>query len=575
MNIDGLTLSVLVRELTDTIQASQIQKLYQIDKTTLNLKLHGHRGSHDLIVTVGANPSVYVAPPLQDVPKEPTSLCMLLRKHIEGARITVIQQLHGDRIICFQLDKLELDGSLHTTYMYIELMGKYSNCIFVQNDVILESLVHVTPLMNRTRSIGPKQPYELPPNTNRMDFFAFTASELRSLLESFHQDTVGQTIRNIFNGFGKPLLDAVCSEAQVEASTAWNIISDDTLDALIHALFHLQASLREAKGLYWLRQENGKIIPSAIPLPHTTVEQYYPTISEAISQSVQQSGAIHTAGRDLERLLQQAIKKERLRHEKIKGELKDTEKMDTYKLYGDLLMIHSYLTTHYEKEVTVSNLLADPPEDITIPLQPQLTIVENAQWFYKMYTKLKNRLISGQYQLDQSTMKIHYLESMLFSISLCQDRQSLEEIRREAMEAGLIKKSKKPSPYKVGKDRFIHYTIPGGDIYIGKNNEQNEYLTNRFAKPTDIWFHTQDVHGSHVILRPTYEPDDMLLSIVCQYAAWFSQGQQSSKVAVDYTKVKNIKKPPQAPLGYVIFSTHNTMIVEPKNPADNPDNHLV
>ena len=153
MNLDGLTMSVLAKELNERLQTGQIQKLYQIDKTTLLFKIRALNEDQNLIITVGATPAMYLSKPLQDLPKEPSSLCMFLRKHIEGSRIVKVEQINGDRIMCIQTDKLEMDGSITSTLIYIELMGKYSNCIFVQNGVILESLIHVSPLMNRERSI--------------------------------------------------------------------------------------------------------------------------------------------------------------------------------------------------------------------------------------------------------------------------------------------------------------------------------------------------------------------------------------------------------------------------------------
>ena len=297
-----------------------------------------------------------------------------------------------------------------------------------------------------------------------------------------------------------------------------------------------------------------------------TLIETYPTISKAIEQSIAVTGSIHTADKELERIIANAIKKEELRHKKIKDELDDTKKMETYKLYGDLLMINSHIQAHYQSSIDVQNLLSESAETITIPLKPELTIVENGQWYYKLYTKLKNRIISGQYQLDQSTIKLEYYRTILYSLSLATTRESLEEIRHECMDAGIIKKSKKPLSYKLGKSNYIHLEIPEGELYIGRNNQQNEYLTHRFAKPNDLWFHTQDIQGSHLILRTNHEPDDMLISQVAKYAAYFSKARHSSKVPVDYTYIKNIKKPPKSPLGFVIFNTHQTMIVEPEKP---------
>lgn len=566
MNLDGLTMSVLAKELNERLQTGQIQKLYQIDKTTLLFKIRALNEDQNLIITVGATPAMYLSKPLQDLPKEPSSLCMFLRKHIEGSRIVKVEQINGDRIMCIQTDKLEMDGSITSTLIYVELMGKYSNCIFVQDGVILESLIHVSPLMNRERSISPKLQYELPPNANRVSLMDFDYNEIRNLLVSFGNGSVQQSIRAIFNGFGKPLLDEVLYNANLNGDEIITDLEASQVDKLANALYDLKMMLQNGNGLLSLVNDNHKKAYSTFILHNYNVVKTYETISEALEETIHSTKAIHTADKELEKILTAAIKKEEGRHKKIKEELEDTNKMDTYKLYGDLLMINAHLQVQYEPSIELQNLLSDEGEMLTIPLKPNLTIVENAQWYYKLYTKLKNRMVSGEYQLNASTTKLEYLKSILYSISLATTRESLEEIRKECMDAGIIKKSKKPLSYKLGKSNYIHLTIDEGEMFIGRNNQQNEYLTHRFAKPTDIWFHTQDIQGSHLILRLNVKPDDMILSKVAQYAAYFSKARETSKVPVDYTYIKNIKKPPGAPLGFVIFNTHQTMIVEPKKP---------
>lgn len=566
MNLDGLTMSVLAKELNERLQTGQIQKLYQIDKTTLLFKIRALNEDQSLVITVGATPAMYLSKPLQDLPKEPSSLCMFLRKHIEGSRIVKVEQINGDRIMCIQTDKLEMDGSITSTFIYVELMGKYSNCIFVQDGVILESLIHVSPLMNRERSISPKLHYELPPNANRVSLMDFDYNEIKNLLTSFGDGTVQQSIRAIFNGFGKPLLDEVLLTSDLSGNEIISDLISTQVDALAKALYELKIKLNESNGLLTLINDNNKKAHATFILQNYKVLKEYSTISEALEESIHNTKSIHTADKELEKILTAAIKKEEGRHQKIKDELDDTNKMDTYKLYGDILMINAHLQVQYEPSIQLPNLLSEDGELLTIPLKPNLTIVENGQWYYKLYTKLKNRMVSGEYQLNASTTKLEYLKSILYSISLATTRESLEEIRKECMDVGIIKKSKKPLSYKLGKSNYIHLTIDEGEIFIGRNNQQNEYLTHRFAKPTDIWFHTQDIQGSHLILRLNVEPDDMILSKVAQYAAYFSKARETSKVPVDYTYIKNIKKPPGSPLGFVIFNTHQTMIVEPKKP---------
>ena len=567
MNLDGLTMSVLTRELSQALLDGQLQRIYQIDKTTLVCKIHTGKENHDLVITVGNKPAIYLSPPLQDLPKEPTSLCMFLRKHIEGSRITTVEQIHSDRIICIHMDKLELNGTILRTNLYIELMGKYSNCIFVQNGIILDALIHVTPLMNRERTIMPKMSYDLPPNANRVSLFDFSVTEIENLLHAFHQDTLSNTIRAIFNGFGTPLLKEVLYRSQLSKSITFDEITQEQCQALASNLYELGKEINSSHQLYEYTFMNKAVI-SPIPLQYDTFDEpiMYDTLSKAIATAIQKSGAIATADKALEKKLLQAIKKEELRHSKIQQELDDTSHMDQYKKYGDLLMIYAHLPVHYKEEITVDNLLVSPTRPITIPLDPQLTVSGNAQRYYKLYTKLKNRIQSGRFQLEQSSRKLDYLQSIVYSLSLCQDKMTLQEIYNECMDLGIIKKSKKPLSYKLKKENFIHLTLDDGDVYIGKNNKQNDYLTHTFAKPTDLWFHTTNIQGSHVILRSSHEPSEDTIIKVARYAAFYSKAKDSSKVPVDYVRVRYIKKPPASPLGFVTFTNQKTLYVDPLEP---------
>lgn len=570
MNLDGLTLTVLTKQLANRLMGGQLQKVLQVDKTTMVFKINGPQGNENLVVTVGSSPACYLSRELTDLPKEPTSLCMFLRKHLEGARITSVEQYNGDRILAITADKLELTGEITANTIYVELMGKYSNCIFVQNGVILEALIHVTPLMNRERSIAPKLTYELPPHTERGQIPEYTEQEIAGMLTTFGQGSVGETIRALFNGFGPALMKEVCFEAGVTEKTPVAELTPEQVNDLAHVLHTVGNAIAEATSLYEYRKENGRSQYSPIMLTFPTAGELV-TIHEdpsaCVATEIAKSGAINTAGRNLERLLQQAVKKEELRHQKISDELADTELTDRYKLYGDLLMINAYLPVRYEKTVTVDNILADPVEPIEIPLQPELTIVDNAQHYYKLYTKLKNRAISGRYQLNQSGQRIDYLQSVLYSLSLAKDKRAVQEIQTECEAAGLLKKSKKPIPYKSDKNALLRFNVDGGEIIVGRNNRENEYITHRYGKPNDLWFHTLQIQGSHVLFRPNQEPTMQQIEQVAKYAAFYSKARESSHVPVDFTYIKYIKKPPASPLGYVIYTNQQTLIVDPKDPT--------
>ncbi len=576
MNLDGLTLSVLTNELQEHIQGGQIQRLLQIDKTSLYLKIRTAKKDEYLMITVGSAPACYISSPIKDVPKEPSSLCMFLRKHLETARITKVEQINSDRILCLSLDKLELDGRIANYKIYVELMGKYSNCIIVKEGVILESLIHVTPFMNRERTIEPKQTYELPPGSNRVSIFDFSQDELKNLLTMYqdHADTIGALIRYVFNGFGNLLLDEVCYRAQLNGSLAIK----DQLDkeplwaALAKSLYSLAQELKKATTLIQYQTAGNKLIYTPLPLQEAMERGYHIkednlSPSALIEGDIKRQGSLHTAGHNLAHLLEQAIKKEKNRNKKIKKELSDSSKADQYKEYGDLLMINAYQPCHYQKSITLDNVLVDPVVPITIPLKPELSLVENAQQYYKWYTKLKNRLISGQYQFNKSCQRIDYLDSILYSLSLAKDSKAVQEIKSECEQAGLIKKNHKPTPYKTDKKNFIRYPLASGAlVIIGRNNAQNDYLTHRFARPNDLWFHTLHIQGSHVILQSPGQATDEDISLAAAYSAYYSNAKDSTHVPVDYTLVKNIKKPPASPLGYVTYTKQKTIIVDPIAP---------
>lgn len=574
MNIDGLTMSVLCRELAHELVGSQIQRLLQPDKTTIVFKIHKDRSHKDLVITVGHVPACYVSEPLTDLPKEPSSLCMFLRKHLEGSRITGLTQIQGDRLLLLTADKLDLDGSLISNQIYIELMGKYSNCIFVQDGIVLESLIHVTPLMSHERVVAPKHPYEMPPNGNKLNLLEFSAPEIIALLRQYGEGSLSATVRKIFNGIGPILLDEICLRSSLSATTAYEELSESQLETLGNVLADLGEEIKKATGLYLYVNKKNKpqLSPVKLQAPEvweSTYQSRIEPLSPYFGEVVQKSGSIHNAQASLTKLVQQAIQREELRHQKIKDELEEADLANQHKAYGDLLMINAYLPVTYEKTVTVSNVLQEPAIDIEIPVKAGLTMVENAQYHYKLYTKLKNRLTIGQEQLATSTVRLTYLQSILYSLEAPSlDKVALQEIQTECEQAGLLKQKKKGMSIKKEGFKPLHISLDNGELFIGRNNQQNEYLTHRFGKPQDWWFHTLQIQGSHVLLRTPTEPTEEQILLAARYAAYYSKAKDSSKVPVDYTQIRYIKKPPASPPGFVIYTNQKTVYVDPWSPEE-------
>lgn len=571
MNLDGLSLSVLVKELGQQCTNKQIQRLIQIDKQTLLFKLSGQSTHIDFVITVGSQPACYISQGIEDLPKEPSGLCLFLRKHLEGGRIVRLQQINDDRIISIVVDKLDLAGNLESKTIYVELMGKYSNCIVTENNIILESLIHVTPYMSQERSIAPKLQYVLPPNANRMSIGDFSNETLAELFTTYGKGTVGESIRALFNGFGTPLLQEVCHRATVQSDTEISDLSQSALQTLCNVLKSVYSEIHESNVLYSYANEKNKsmyspIILQGVQSPFSIVTD----ISAIIEKEILSKGSMHTSTHTLLQRVVAAIKKEKHRGTKISAELKVAENMDLYKLYGDLLMIYAYLPHEYKKNITVTNLLSENQEEITIPLKKELTISENGNAYYKTYNKLKKRLVAGSEQLQLSNNRIAYLESIAYSLENTPTRADLEDIRNECELAGLIKKTKKSLKSKsTNTPQILSVPLEYGRILIGRNNRQNDYISNRLGKNDDLWFHTQKIHGSHVLLQTEGVPSEEEILLAAQYAAYYSKGKDGHNVPVDYTKLKYVKKPSGSPLGFVIYTDQNTLYVVPqKAPTD-------
>lgn len=570
MNFDGLTMKLLTKELKNKCEFSQIQKILQIDKTTLLLRLNGQDGTTDLIITMGNKPSCYVSSPLAELPKEPSSLCMFLRKHYEGARITSIEQIHDDRLLHFTIDKLTLGGDIETKHIYIELMGKCSNCIFVENGIILESLIHVTPFMSQERQVLPKLPYHLPPNAERMCIGDFDVKTLKEMFLMRSSDSIVSAIRNLFNGFGTPIIRELEHRTNLSFKTLISDLNNNELNLVADTLIKVYQDIAASETLYYYELKTGKKIYSPIPLESVDVSpKTFSNISPLLENETKNFGSINTTKHQLETVLKAAIEKEKKRLGKIIKEFEETKRMDLYKKHADLLMIYAYMPHQFESSIDVIDCLSEEQNTITIPLKPELTLSQNGQAYYKRYNRLKSRLKHSQEQMQQSKAKISYLETVLFSLNNISSKQELLEIKTECQDYGIIKQPPRHMRQKPKAPKPLIIPIPDGRIVIGKNNRQNEEVTHKIGKPFDLWFHTKDVQGSHVILQTNVEPSEDLIIKAASYAAYYSKGRESDYVLVDYTFIKNVKKVAGAALGFVTYKDQKTINVKPVDPNAN------
>lgn len=574
MNFDGLTMRLLVKELNNKLTNSRINRVEQIDKNTIALKLNGENDTNYLVITIGNNPNIYCCNKILELPKEPNGFLMLLRKYFNGAHIESVEQINDDRIIKINLNRLALDYTIENKSIVIELMGKHSNCIFINEDEILEALIHVNDKMSSERQILPKTAYALPPNSNRMSINDFNEEEIISLFKHFSDLNISTAIRHIFNGFGKNLLNELLYRTKLNSNQNISNLTSDELNNLAQAIFNLNAEINANTGIYEYKiNEKSSFSPvklfseSSMPIIHNN-------ISTLIESAINKNNVIDNSVNNLKKILEKAIKKEELRQEKIKKELSQAQELDLIKNYADLLMIYSYLPHEYKNNITVDNYLSETLEKITIPLQKEKSISENAQIYYKKYAKYKKRLEACSEQIKLSQQKIDYLESILYALNQSKDNYLIDQIYAECEDLKLIKKRKSNLSIQNKKNQILSIPYKSGKIFIGRNNKENDLLTNRLAKKHNLWFHALNIPGSHVVLDINEEINDDDILEIASYAAFYSKNADMSKIPVDYTLIKNIKKPPGTPPGFVTYTNQHTVYVYPKNPLKKEDTKI-
>jgi predicted ribosome quality control (RQC) complex YloA/Tae2 family protein len=567
MNLDGLSLYCITQELQQILAQGQITKIYQLDGRSLYFRLFNDNGIHHFIITLDHSPRLYVTPVMPATPDVPTGLCMFLRKYYENGRIASVRQLHLDRIIEIDVDVLDTHGRLITRKIYVELMGKYSNIVFTENGIILDALIKTAKDKQSIRDILPKEPYQFPPNFNRMDPQDFTASEIADMMDLQTDELLGKWMLSRFNGMSTVVLHELSYRSSIDVSAQVQALSPADRFQWCRALETLLANVGQSQGAL-VYQENGKEIVFPIPLQHMTDQpsKSYPSWQTYLVDYEQSHRQLNGEQELLQKRVLKLIDKQKRKIKKIAAEMKETQKMDTYKLYGDLLMIYAYEKHDHETAVTVTNLLSEKQEQLTIPLNPAWSLTDNANRYYKRYTKLRNRKAKSQELHEENTTYLHYLSSLEYALGNTLTKPELTDIKAEMLQMNLLKSTARDKMRKEFSQEILTVTADGLEIWIGRNNRQNDFLTMKKAHPYDLWFHAKNQPGSHVILAcHRVQATDQQRLMASQLAAYYSKGRHSPKVEVDCTLCRNVKKPAHAAPGYVIFDNQTTYIVEPKD----------
>ena len=573
MSLDGLSLSTLLLELNSKIAGGRIDKIFQPDKYTLSIWIR--QPSENLCLLISSNPEhprIHLTSTAPENPATPPAFCMLLRKHLEDGRIAQIEQSSLDRIALLSIDTLGAGSAIVTKILTIELMGKHSNIILTQDNVIIDAIKRVGISTSRHRQVLPKMEYTSPPGQKRLNLLTTSITDFMNALTTHYTGLVTKAIINTGIGIGPITARETVWRAGLPADITVERLDDGDIIALNEALesivTHFNAGLHTPTVM--VSADNGLSGIASFPLEHLMQQcttHHFSTMSEAVPFADSLS---RTQRLPEQALLLKLTKDEmnRLTRKQVLLTQEQTEATaaDDFRERADILMANLYQITNGITKVMLPNLYSDSPDDnlLTIELDARLSPLENARAYYTKYNKLKRAQDLIYEQLAQCALDLAYLDSILSALEHANLAAELLDIRLELINAGYLKplnKRRIPTPPSMP---LTTVTADGFTILVGKNNRQNDLITFKQAQLNDLWFHTKDIPGSHVILRTSAQtPSLSAIEAAAHLAAYYSKAGQSAKVPVDYTKRRYVKKPSGAKPGFVIYDHQQTIYITP------------
>ena len=543
----------LTLELEKFLVGGRIDKITQQSKTSICFQIRQRGETFLFQISVNPqNPSAQIIKnSLENLPEPPT-FCMVLRKNLESGRIASIHQHEVDRVIFIEVDTLT-SGKIETLTLIVELVGKYSNIILVNDGIIIDSLKKIGTNNSRVRTVLPNQNYQLPPAQNKFDPFTTSIDELVEKIIS-DNSRLDKALMNICQGFGP-----------ITAKEIVYRVSDD-INSLKKILIEIIDECKNPKPCFVI-DENKKILAmSSFKINFVNGEtKFFENISSMLENANNLIGSYVPPDREIfTKLIKNELKRATNKISVLTKELNDAENADDWRILADNLLTYQYnLKDHADDEIEVVNIYSETGEKIKIPIDKRITITANIQTFYKKYDKLKR---SAEYISDQINLcreEINYLESIEHSLTESNTLAEIDEIKSELVAGKYLKEVKKRSASSKKAKPFIFHTEDGIEILVGKNNFQNDKIR-QTADPNDIWLHTKNIPGSHVILKTgSIKPSEENLLIAAKIAVHFSQFKNSSNVPVDYTECKFVKKPSGSKPGFVIFFNQHTIYVTP------------
>lgn len=573
MALDGIVISSLVSELNEKLSNGRINKIAQPEKDELLLTIKNNREQYRLLISASASlPLMYMTEENKPSPMTAPNFCMLLRKHLNSARILSISQPSLERIVNIEIEHLNELGDLCTKYIIVEMMGKHSNIIFCdENKVIVDSIKHISGLVSSVREVLPGREYFIPHTMDKLDPFSLS-------FEQFQENTltkpmaISKAIYTSITGLSPMIANELCYRASIDHDKPANALEENEALHLFTMVRHLIDDVMSGNftpNIIYDGKEPIEFAALTIQSYAGKVVKNYDSISNVLESYYADKNKITRIKQksvDLRRIVTNAMERNHKKYDLQIKQLKDTEKRDKFRIYGEMITTYGYSLEEGSTSLTCLNYYTN--EEITIPLDSTLSPIENAKKYFDRYAKLKRTYEALTKQIEETKEEMEHLDSINASLSFALSEDDLVQLKEELMEYGYMKRkfqgTKGNKKVKITSKPFHYISSDGFHMYVGKNNYQNEELTFKFATGNDWWFHAKGQAGSHVIVKcEGGELPDRTFEEAGRLAAYYSKGSAAPKVEIDYTQKKNIKKPSGGKPGFVVYYTNYSLLIDP------------
>jgi predicted ribosome quality control (RQC) complex YloA/Tae2 family protein len=573
MAYDGIFMAALAVELRGKLTGGRVDKIYQPEADTLIIGLRCDRNNYRLKLSASASmPYVSLTETKPENPQQPPMFCMLLRKHLTGARLITIRQNGLERILDFVFDTYDELGNRVERILCAEIMGRHSNIIFYQADnrVVVDSVKRISSAVSRVRQIYPGIVYQLPPGGKKD--LREVENQMVLTPDATETGSLQQWLLSNYQGFSPSLSQQLCFEANVDPDQPLSELSPASATSVEAVLRRLkQLLLTQTLETRLILDQTGKPVDmTAAPLFRLEISGHLSPVTEPtlcvnrLFEQRDQQVRLDQKAASMKKVVETRLERMVNKKSHLESDLLQAEDAERQRQFGELLLANVYRLTKGDHQAAAENFFEEGSPEIVIPMDVRLSPVENAQRYFRKYTKLRNSEAEILSQLEQTAQEIQYLESVLLLMEQSSDPGNLEAIRAELAEEGYLKsrgrkKDKRPKSVPM---RFL--SSEGFEILVGRNNVQNDELTLKTASNKDLWFHTKSVPGSHVVIRTQGKtPGEQTLREAAVLAAWHSKGRMSGQVPVDYTEIRHVSKPSGAKPGMVIYVQNKTIFVTP------------